>query len=767
MITKSSRKRAFCVLTKKETVMFTGRYLAGILASYIVIFAVGFYVPLGICVRIGMMLALLFAVSMSIFLKNRRIVLDKRRCVTFFLAVALLLFSSTYSGYFQKESNDAMLSYTEGNAHTVCAAVKEVRYERSYASAYILTNVVIDGEKLWFDVLWDIPFGGGLAPGNEICFEGITESLPDGYQYYYRAKKIFISFASESFTLTGRETITPSFFQTVRSYISENFQNYLGDRAGYASALLVGDRDGLDEQTKLAYQRLGISHILAISGMHFSVVMGGIDLFLRGLTVPKKRKNVFLILFSCAFALVCGFSSSVMRALLMFGIYYIADLFGEESDAPTSLCIAISCIITVNPFLVYDAGLWLSAFSTLGIILVMPSLKACLKGKGILKKVLHAVVCMTVMNLTSIFFTMPVIYFLYGGISLISPITNLIFIPLTEIILYLLMLLTVTGFVPVIANLLGNICGLLIDVTESFSQYLSDIKGIYISIRYPFATVILALLVLSMLFVLLAKKFRLRRLFVIFLSTVIAFGISFCIYRQSGKDSTYLYLNTDGKNDVITLVDNGEVVLFDITNGGRSVPLCAMDAPSYYRCEIDTYVLTHLHDHHAATLKALADEIKIHRVLLPEAETEKDSAYIADIIMGLDDAVDIAFYKRTAEATITVGETVVSLPEYKTITRSTHPTIVFSGETDGVGAWIYCGASSMEFSEHWDDVMQYRAVILGSNGPKVKNIFDDNCLSMAEVVLFTSEDTFALVNTEKIRGEFILVQEKYHILFQH
>ena len=753
--------------------MFKGRYLAGILAAYIVIFVVGFYTPLTVGVRIGITLALLFAVSTSIFVKNKRIVFDKRRAVTFFLAVALLLFSLVYSGHFQKALYEPTLSYDDGKVYSICAKVKEVRYEKSYASAYVLTDLMVDGEEFGFDALWDIPFGGELVPGDKIAFEGTVDLLPDGYQYYYRAKKIFVSFVSESFTYMGGETIAPSFLQAVRSYIRENFQNYLGDHAGYASALLIGERDGLDDQTKLAYQRLGISHVLAISGMHFSVVVGGIDLFLRGLTVPKKRKNVFLMLFSCFFALICGFSSSVMRAMIMFCIYYIADLFGEDSDAPTSLCIAASALITVNPWLVYDAGLWLSVLSTLGIVLVMPSLKGFLKGKsgkkvGILKKGLRAVVCMMAMNLTSIFFTMPVIYFLYGGISLVSPITNLIFIPLTEIILYLLMLLTVTGFIPVVADFLGSVCGFLIGITESFSRILSDLNGIYISIRYPFAGVILVLLVFGILFVIFAKEFRPRRFAAVFLGAVIAFGVCFGVYRQLGKDSTYFYLNTDGKNDVITLIDDGDVTIFDMTNGGRGTSLLAVESlSSYCRCEIDTYVLTHLHDHHAATLKALADEIKIHRILLPEAETEKDSEYIDNIIKELDGAVNVAFYKRTGTETLTVGKTVVSLPEYKTITRSTHPTIVFSAETDGVGAWIYCGASSMEFSEYWDDVMQYRTVILGADGPLVKNIFDDDCLAMAELVVFTSEETMTLVNTEKIRGDFVLVQDEYHICFQH
>jgi hypothetical protein len=235
-----------------------------------------------------------------------------------------------------------------------------------------------------------------------------------------------------------------------------------------------------------------------------------------------------------------------------------------------------------------------------------------------------------------------------------------------------------------------------------------------------------------------------------------------------GKDSSYVYLKTDGKNDVVTFVDDGEVLLVDATNGSRCVPAMAVDALSlYYRCEIDTYALTHLHAYHAGTLKALAEEIKIHRILLPVAETEKDVEYANAILAALDGDVDVVFYKRDGLQTVSVGDTTLTLPSYKTISRSTHPVIVFCAETEGIGAFIYCGSSSMESPALWQEVMRYRTVILGAHGPMVKNIFDDTCLSAAELVLFTSSETLALTDMERINGTMALVDDEYHIRFDH
>ncbi len=254
----------------------------------------------------------------------------------------------------------------------------------------------------------------------------------------------------------------------------------------------------------------------------------------------------------------------------------------------------------------------------------------------------------------------------------------------------------------------------------------------------------------------------------VFCLTFVMFGCSWLIYGQMEGDISYLYLHTDETSDVIGIVDDGEVMLIDITTGGKSVPSLAVDTLSdYYQCEIDTYVITHLHSYHAGTLKSLSDSVKIHRILLPEAETEKEAEYIDRMQAFLGDACELVFYQRNGEETVSVGNTVVTLPNDDMISRSSHPVIFMTAETNAVGAWAYCGASSMEFSKYWDIIKKYRTVIFGTHGPKVKNIFDFSCLNNTELVVFTSEETANLVPDENLNGEAVIVKEEYYIAFYH
>jgi competence protein ComEC len=755
--------------------MFKGKYLAGILTAYIAVFVLCFYFKVSPLLHFCATAVCLLVFGLSLFVKKCRVVRERKRIFLFLLAVILLVFSFGYSERFVGMNLKPIAERIDGKVHRIIVSVEDVRYEKAYASAYIVRVSEIDGEGVIVGALLELPFAGSLSLGDEISFESVITEIADEYRYYHKSQGVLVSLLADDFSRVGGKTVKPSVFERIRERIAENFKTHIGDGAGYATALLTGIKDDLDGQTRLAYQRLGISHVLAVSGMHFSVIVGGLDYLLRALTVPRKKKNMLLIVFSWIFALICGFSASVVRALIMFCLYYIADTMGEKSDSLTSLFFAAACIITVNPWAVYDAGFWLSVFSTFGIVLVMPSMNRILIGKKdenlilrLGKTLLRAALCMTVMNFTALFFTLPITYALYGGVSLISPLANLVFIPLTEGILYLLILLTLLGFVPFVAPLLGSLCAFLIAFADTLARMLSDMRGIYLSLRYPFAGVILVLMMLGVISVLCRKEFRARNMFAVFLASMLTFGVCLGVYTFMGKDATYLYLHTDGKNDVLSLVDDGEVMLIDATNGGKRVPQMAVDGLSdYYRCEIDTYVLTHLHSYHAGTLKTLADHIKIHRVLLPEAETEQDEKYLRAIAEALNGTCDIVYYKRNGEQTATVGETEIFLPDHETISRSEHPLLTVSAETNGVGAWIYCGSSSMENPAHWEDVKRYRTVIFGAHGPIVKNIFDDDCLSMAELVVFLSPDMEALVDAEKVNGAMALVDAEYHVRFEH
>lgn len=736
------------VLNGKRLAFIFGTY-AGIFSLYTLVSASRPYVWIAALALSAFFIFRLFFTEKPKNISKRKIAL-----VVLMLAAS---FASMLFGTFFVEKTEKRASEYIGASHTAQGYITDIHYDEPYGASYEAVLTEIGGTKTEIGAVITIPFSCGFSEGDTISVSGIFEK-PEGEDSLYRkADGILLAVSAEFAEKTGiSEKNTFQFFENVRTWIKTNFEkNMENDTAGFASALLTGDRSSLAGGIRLAFMRLGISHLLAVSGLHLSIFVGGADMLLSLLTVPKKKKNWILIAFSVFFACVCGLSSSVLRAAIMLSIYYLADILGEKSDPVTSLFFALSAILTARPASVYDVGLWLSFLSTFGILTVMPVLNFSFfpKMPRILRKICRFLLASLAMTLTATFFTMPVTYLVFGDISLVSPLANLLFVPLIQILLYLLVLLTVFGLIPFIAPLLSGFSSFLIESIVSLAQRLSDIKDIYISIRYPFAVYIIAALAIGILIVLFSKKLRPAWIFAVFLFCTLAFGCAYGIYRNINADISYVYLQTDGKSDVIGIVSGGETALVDISTGGSAMPEEAYkDLADFYECEIDAYILTHYHSYHANTLRKLSENIKIHKLLLPIPLTENDEKYYRDILIALDQNTEIALYETGEE---TIGAITLFLPERAFLKRSAHPVISFSATIGENGKrFSYLSSSALEITKPEAEV-----IILGAHGPIEKHIFDASLLQSAEITVFSEKKTADLTETEHIGGTFFFAEE--------
>ena len=129
---------------------------------------------------------------------------------------------------------------------------------------------------------------------------------------------------------------------------------------GILKAILLGDRSDMNETIYETYRKNGISHVLAISGLHVSVIGMGLWKVLRkaGLGYCSAGTAAFLFLF--AYGSVTGFGPSVVRSVFMMGISFLAGVFGRTYDMPTAMCIPAIGLIWIRPFLITQASFQLS-----------------------------------------------------------------------------------------------------------------------------------------------------------------------------------------------------------------------------------------------------------------------------------------------------------------------------------------------------------------------------------------------------------------------
>lgn len=741
-----------------------GRRMAAVFAAYIGIFSTYVLLPnmRKYVFIIAILSVLLFGVNLYFKTRKQKISVGK-------IAVLLLMLISVgmacvRGANYSEKTDVAAKFYADGEIHSAEGVVTEVLYEENYGSAYEIRLFALDGKETKISLSLTMSEMGGLCTGDIVRFQGEMHELTGTYEIYQKAGGIFLSSETEDFEVIGeKESKTSRFFENVRSFIRKNFETYLKkDTFGIANALMTGNRENLDSGLKLAYTRLGISHLLAVSGLHLSIIVGGLDFLLRLVYVPKKIRSFILIGSAFFFACLCGLSASVVRAAMMLLFFYLADMLGEQNDSTTSLFFAIFLILICRPNAVYDIGMWLSFLATFGILAVLPAISmfsVTRKSKFyIFRRIAYYFISVVIISLAATLFTLPVVWIAFGGISLFAPFANLIFIPLTQIILYLLMFLTVFAWFPWLSDKTGGAIDGLADLSETLAKNLSDTEGIYLSLRYPFVPYLLLGLIIGVLIVLLIKRIRPVWMFTVFSVFMIAFGTSYYGYMAMNHDNSFVYLETDGKSDAVGFFSEGKTALVDVSTGGFSVYReVSQRIADFYETEIDVFILTHYHRYHAGTIRKLMENLKIHKVLLPEPMTEKEQSYFDQICSVIDGNAEIEIYPTDDSHRETVGDITLEFAETEYLTRSSHPLICFSADIGEDGkdfSYLSSGVTETDFAENVSAV-----TVIGTNGPVMKHIFDVTPLKKSELVIFSEKSLADWTEIEKISEKTVYAED--------
>lgn len=211
----------------------------------------------------------------------------------------------------------------------------------------------------------------------------------------------------------------------LRKKWKETLITHMGEKyGGSMSAILLGDKTQLDAETKILYQKSGIGHILAISGLHMSFIGISFYKLLRKMGASFKISGfcgaIFLVLYT--YMIGCGVSS--LRALIMFIIRIGAEISGRVYDLPTSLSVAAAGIIFWQPLYLYDAGFLLSFGAILAIVVVEPIFRFY---KVVPKSLSGGIAIQLV--------TFPIVLYFYFEMPLYSQILNIFIIPLMSVVL--------------------------------------------------------------------------------------------------------------------------------------------------------------------------------------------------------------------------------------------------------------------------------------------------------------------------------------------
>lgn len=211
---------------------------------------------------------------------------------------------------------------------------------------------------------------------------------------------------------------------------------FSGDEFAVLSALTVGYKEELSDELRETYQMAGVSHILALSGMHVAVLWGLLSWILRPLEkkqVLKWIKCILIIALLWGFAFVVGLSASVVRAVAMCMLMTVGQSGGRRAFSLNTLAVAAFFMLLYNPFYLFDVGFQLSFLAVFSILLIYPVLFRCLM---IHQPVLRYIWGVAAVSLAAQLGTAPLVIYYFAHFPILFLLANLIVAPLAFLIIY-------------------------------------------------------------------------------------------------------------------------------------------------------------------------------------------------------------------------------------------------------------------------------------------------------------------------------------------
>lgn len=271
-------------------------------------------------------------------------------------------------------------------------------------------------------------------------------------------------------------------FATLRAELSTRTAELIeGEEDALTAAVCFGDVSNVSLPTELNFRRAGIAHLLVVSGMHMSLLAAAISRLLRRHLSARLTAiiSIFCLLF---FMLLIGLTPSVIRAGVMMLLLMSGSLFRRRGDGLNSIGLAFALLSVADPFSVYDIGLQLSFGATLGILLLAPPLTAWLRSLCKLTRdsrgyrLLNELLSGLSVTLAATVAVLPLTALYFGTVSLVSPLTNLLSMWLSNGVLVLGWLTVLLSFIPGIGTYLGValgwvqslLCRLLLALAELF-----------------------------------------------------------------------------------------------------------------------------------------------------------------------------------------------------------------------------------------------------------------------------------------------------------
>jgi len=397
----------------------------------------------------------------------------------------------------------------------------------------------------------------------------ITASL-NPYQFDYAAymkkQDVFHQLRlKDNYIAAGQQKDLNYYIEHLRNTLINSFSIHLypAQIQNLINALLFGQRQDMDKDTTTSYTNAGVVHILAISGLHFTLLFIGLNWLLAPLQRAKHigyaGHFIIIMVLMWLFAFITGLSASVVRAVAMFSFVLTGELFNRRANIYNSLAISALVLLLVKPNFLFDAGFQLSYIAVFAIVWLQPIYNRMKRSKYWLVNFTKDTV---VISLVAQIGVLPLSLYYFNQFPLLFLLANVVVIPLSNIVLGLGITVLLLNFIfPQGAIWVGYILEFTINAMNSFIQWVASFEALVLK-DIPFTLLLnLILYCVIALAVLWLYKHSFRRMAAL-LCAVLVFQSAYMATAWQAKNGSELVVFHNREATVLAQKENNRIIIF-------------------------------------------------------------------------------------------------------------------------------------------------------------------------------------------------------------
>ena len=406
------------------------------------------------------------------------------------------------------------------------------------------------------------------------------------YKRYLLSNKINYVVTASKITIIKKND---NIFYTLKNNLLKRIES-ANKSKGYILAFLYADKSLIEKDVYTKYQKIGVSHLFAVSGMHVSLIS---IVLLKLLNKIKERKRYIIVsIFLSIYLFLTNFTISMVRATFQFILFFINKSFKLNIDNSNLVLFLFSILVIINPYNIYNIGFLFSFIISFTLI----RCSKLIKGKFIIKSLKT--------SLISFFSSMPVLINNFFEVNFLGIILNIIYIPFVSYILFPLSLVTV------LFPSLDNILYMFISYFEKITDFFSNIKFLSFSIC---KMNIFLIIIYYIIFIYILK----RKKCLVYKIIIVIISLTFLINNGRIVNNEVSILDV-GQGDSSLIRLKNKNILID-TGGNINYDISKNILIPYFKSvgikKIDYLVLTHGDYDHMGEAINLVENFKVEKVI--------------------------------------------------------------------------------------------------------------------------------------------------------